>query len=604
MRRTIALIGVGVFSGAVGTCLYLYSSQHAGLQDTYAIRGQRSQNGDAGAQPAFASIESAIERALLQTVPGAPSRELEVLSLLVRLSAIDVPRAIELSVTLDVNQRTLSAAFQYFAQLDLQVTVAAIARIKDLSTRRAVALALVEVLEDLERSVDLIADSLPGIEADTFVIDALARLAERSPVTMLQRAMALEGPIQRSLAVSRIAVALVDTLGPQNAMLLASNIDDHELKASFHASVFGAWAESDVESAFAFIEESIPREVPNSSRAFEILSGFDPYRVIDVSGRLPPALRQAARATAVGELARRDPLDALAYVESLPSGGEALIPIIAETFARQEPVSAWAWARSLGRPEIQSVVLLVVGRQDFDQGLNLAIEAAAQGSSASSLAPALQSILIGQIGVSSERVRGALDRLSVIDSPLLQEAVDYVAAYWSRVEPQNALSWVTQHTSSLSPAAVSGIAESMGTADPNLAMQSIDSLPSDMRGDWLSGAAGGIARSDLTRAIEWVSGYRDTSAYEDAIASMISNGATQLAPVEQFPEVARLLESVTSENRGNLAINLARAWGMRAPQAAAEWAFSLEADGPIRSDLIMSLATISKGFSALSFRVF
>jgi hypothetical protein len=121
-----------------------------------------------------------------------------------------------------------------------------------------------------------------------------------------------------------------------------------------------------------------------------------------------------------------------------------------------------------------------------------------------------------------------------------------------------------------------------------LARQSIQRLPPELRGAWLSGAASGMAQDDLSGALSWIDNFRNDPAYDTALTSALRSGARN-----DPAAVARVIDN-DPERRAALVTYLADTWNTSDPPAAERWVLNL----PRGAEQDQGIAALLRGSAA------
>src|SRR5690606_1340449 len=125
------------------------------------------------------------------------------------------------------------------------------------------------------------------------------------------------------------------------AVAVAETISDFELKNAYLAALYEQWSLSDLMEFLAhvptldFSRANVERRL---SSAFAHAAAVDAARLVALGGEIGGAVGVAAEAYGLDGLAAADPVTALAYLESVPSGHrrEKLLTAVAAGYARYD----------------------------------------------------------------------------------------------------------------------------------------------------------------------------------------------------------------------------------------------------------------------------
>lgn len=440
--------------------------------------------------------------------------------------------------------------------------------------QRRTALEVLEALGNDDAGLTRVAAMLPEINRVSFQIDALAARAQRDASSALRSALALDSSMARRLAVPRIAAAAAK-LDPQDALAQASLIGNRELSALYVAGVAEAWATSDAAAALDYLVTAVPSALPaqTAAQALDAIAAIDHRLLLDNLESFSPALRPAARRAAILAMVERDAPSAIAAVASLGPGRERseLEAAVAERYGLENPEAAIEWAKTL--PESQSAIEAVLrsaASTDYDAAVDLALTAL----ETEPIWPAFALVESGAGDFSQVADRLLASDLSDVDSKMQQLMVR-----WPQIDAQAALEWAVDHAERLERTWLGRLTVDGGREYPELAIGALDSIPLDLRGDWIAGVAGGVAATDADRALAFLEQHRGQPGYDDGLESVaISIASSDPAGA------ARLVDRTGARAAGRVAF----AWAQQDPRAAAEWAAGLD-DPDLRMDAIMNL---------------
>ncbi len=521
-------------------------------------------------------LSAAIERAAELPEPGERNRALE--PLLLRLVEIEPQHAVRLADRHGVEMYLIVHLYRVWAASNPDAVLAELRDNRNQRLARAVALQLGDVIDGIGEAV------VDHLHRGTFETQRLRRLAERDPRGALTQAIALGDSRTRTRTVQEVAGAWArqDPLAAFEAM---RQVGDLALQVVGSAQIAEEWARFDPDAALAFLAS------PAGYQALEIrafmapmmrIAADDPEGVLRAAERMPSAVRNTLRTTALWVMATRDAVAATAYVESLPAGGDraSAINALARAYGWVDPVDALAWAQTLERSSsitAYRAIALQIGLSDLAGAVDLALatpdpEVVLRDLLRYPLPPPVLAPLshnIEQLGVVADRLLGVG----------LDASLESLVAYWSTVEPEAALAWSLANNSALDTGVVKRVAEGFARGDVNAAVQMAASLPADLRGELIAGVAQELARSDVDEASRWLTAFRGEPDYD----AWMSSAAQRLAhgPTGDSRAAAQLLNDVRKPSLEAVA-TVASGWAYSDPDEAYRWAMG-QADPEVRS---------------------
>jgi hypothetical protein len=410
----------------------------------------------------------------------------------------------------------------------------------------------------------------------SFEVEAIAELAATDPLSALHAVEARDSAVVTRLALPRIAAEAV-RLDPEAGIADAQTLENFEVRLSYTRFLLEAWAESDPDGVFDWIETADALTLPDLGGPYGLLAAANPERLLAATGRLPGSVRHSAFTDAIAALAEADLARAMAVYAAMPPGHDTdgAAAEIAAVFARQNPEAALAWARTL-RGETgngaASRVLREIAATDVDRASVLVLAEIDRGSrspagnaifSVSDLM-ALADTPGGDFAAIAERVleSGAPSAVAVVTS-----AIDA----WTRTDIDAALDWTSANADRLNGDGLGRLARRLVARDAARTIALLERLPPEQRGDWLEGLAGGLASIDVEQALGVVERHRGQPGFDAAFTNL--SGAIARTDPER---AAGMLASVpASERTVNATVGVARTWAGQDPAVAAAWAAGL-----------------------------
>jgi hypothetical protein len=352
----------------------------------------------------------------------------------------------------------------------------------------------------------------------------------------------------------------------------------------FSAAVLRAWARLGPE---AMLEYALGLD-PDAQRAalesagFEAFAQLPPERVMAILERLPNDVAVEVRQIELLGMARKDPLAAIRYAESLPPGPDRAraLELAARGYASADPEAALAWAQALQPPDpgVVASVLAGLARVAPDRAIDLLL-AAEWSSQRASLAA---SLVTGGL-LDAEHVEALLTRWPATRAR--RGEVLRLADAWARRDPARTVDWLLAN-GERSADAYAAAAEALGRKDPAAAAAYLDRIPSELRATWIKAAALGYAGADPVAARTWLARYANEDGYESAVALV----AQRTARSDPRAAAALLGDIDIADNRevSAAAFTIAQYWSRADLPAARTWVLRLPR-GSVRDQALAPL---------------
>ena len=512
---------------------------------------------DAGAAELAAMIGSAAAQ------PASADRDLTLAVLLQRYAELDAPRAARLARETSAGTAALGAVYSAWAQTEPAAAVAALDAVEDADDAAAIGLVLIVELGNDAAALERVAARLAARDSRAPIASIVPPFgAGLAPV-----------PWQASATAPPSALALMAQqwaeLDPDRALGLIANVRDEPLGLALEAAAVRALARAAPDRAFAHlraIDES--RQLALFGAAGPELSRADPERLLGLAGNLSPALRRLVEATALQQLAERDPLAAARYFERLPAGRErqTLGSQVARSYGKLDAAAALAWARAL--PERQALVPSVLGgiaEENFDLALELSRE----------LTP-IEQMRALQLAVMSglqrdDRAEDVANRVAALDDvPLRDQLVTSVVSMWSSRSPDDAMRWLLANSRDHSPTLFQQLGQQLAMQDPQRAVAYTVQVPEAARESWVQGVAHTLAQTEPQRAVDWLGEFRGQPLYARAAMSVAPMLAQQdgAAAARLVDELETIAPSVDMQRLVNVVVTN---WANYNPAAAVQW---------------------------------
>ena len=595
MRRTLALVGLGIAFGAVA--MY-FARGDGGLGLTAPSQALRSGDGPETPQAGERAPRSidfltlttgsvgATERAaLFRLAAEADRRTLEILAaqvaalpniegrrvaleaLLTRYAEIDAPAAAAFARTLGLTATAQIPLYTTWARRDAR---AALTALGELNERPALTLgvAILEVLGNDDLGIARVLSAAPQLDADRFRIEAAIAKAAEDPAAALERILELP-PSKASTAFERLAVIWVDR-DVHGALAAADDIADESARNELKGAVMRAWTRIDPDALLDYVLDLDPDRRNEAMRTggLQAFALVDPQRALQVAESVTGELGAMMRRTALMGLARDDPLAAISLAETLPTNErEMMLSVIATSYGRSDPEAALAWAQSLNPPSPNAVgnVLAGLARVDPDRAIDLLFETM---DLMNQRGPGPLMSLVSNGALDAEHTAKLADRL--LATPGRAQSLQMLTQVWAQRQPQDATRWLLARGAAAPRSALGQAAIQLARVDPAAAIAYIDNVSPDLRATWISAVAEGYAQNDARSAASWIAQHRGEPGYDAALTAIAARTA-QSDPAA----AARLFDSINAaeapdapQTAGRITAELAR----RDHRAAASWA--------------------------------
>lgn len=557
MIRVVGLVLTGAVLGIVGAALYPSSDFNPGAD------GSLRADGAAGIQPApnaFQTRLAAYERvssapdadALAARIEAAAAgnatwqRNTEISALLARLVATDPRRAVRLAESFALGNDVLAGLFRTWADADPDAAIAALESLALASSRRAAALALLDVVGFAEADIEVVAAALPRVEGNNFRLDAIALFAEQDLPGALERALQLEVG-QASTAAAQQIAAVMARSDPQAALAYENMIPVPIQRIRYRDRVFDEWAKTDPAAMLAYLESTSDlTEVLVGEAGFQALATSAPEKLFIVADRFAASQRARAQAAAIDVLATIDPVAAYERVSALPATNErdGLVETVAARYAEQDSEAALAWATTLEPRSAAALhaVLSNLAAADPGRAVDLVIGDILDPVASNRMDTlSVAAVLAGPMDEASDRIPGVADKLAAHGDPRVRTQLDALLVSWSQRDAGSALDWTLLNTDALRGDAAASLARNIAGQDIELAREGLPRLPTKLRSPWISGVASAMAEQDLPGAQRWVLSLPSGPARDPGLGNVLQRAAST-GSVE-----ARLLDAFSSD---------------------------------------------------------
>ncbi len=498
MARTVWLILAGAIAGSAATavCLFVFAPGETRPASTIApfaptadppdsLRGVTARGGFEAELAAHESAAAAVDAFDLEALiglaaqqPPSADRDAELAALFDRLTTLDPRRAIGLAGQLGLGHERLARIFQLWAATDPSAALDELGALGPPAAQRTASLALLDVFGIDVEGIERVAAAFPPVEAASFRIDAIGRLAERDLAAAMNATQALPLMQAQARAYQRIA-EVIARIDPLRGLAQVSGIEEQGHRQAFQGGLLDEWAKVDAGSLLAYLETADRGEELIATSSLAALAISAPEQLLETAANFAPFQRPLAQRAALDALALTDPLLAYRHASELPENGdrESLIARVASSYAGRDPENALAWATSLeprSTTALNSVLAVVAAEQPMRVADIVIAEIQDPVASLRGEMPSVSNVLLAPMQARSPAIVEIADKLAAHGDPRVHAQLDGFFATWSRMDPGNARDWAMRNTARLTPYAVMSLATVVARDDPALARRLID----------------------------------------------------------------------------------------------------------------------------------
>lgn len=599
MARILTVLALGVLLGAAATLLLRPSAPPLpDLGDLPALPAPTAPPAEAvvtaaardGGADFYRRLAAADARELAAMIaqaakePQSTDRELALAMLLKRHSELDPLGAVRLAREARVGGTGLGVAYGAWARRAPAQALAALSTIESAEAAADVALALIAAFGNDAAAVTRVAAVLAMREGE----EPLGITAGPSPVALPMPVSFGGQPSALLLTAQRWAA-----LDARRALAVSRELDDERVRLPLEAAAVRALARVAPDEAFAHFATlgGDGLRVDALGGTLLELARADPERLLAATAGLPPEARRLAEGAALQQLAERDPLAAVRYVERLPMTGErqSLLQTVARSYGKHDPAAALAWARSQpGRENLVAAVLGGLAEEDPSRALDLALELTSPNERIRA-AQTIAMIGVRRPGVAEEMA----NRLLALDDPRLRDtAMVSVASVWATRAPEEAMGWLLANAQDAPPSLFTQIGQQLARLDARNAVAFTGRVPAAVREQWAQGVVQGYAQNDPQGAIDWLAQFNGEPWYGRAAATLAMTVAQR-----DGAAAARLVDRLGAERTGaqaqQLSSMIATTWANQDPAAAADWAL----DRPTEAERTTAVTNVVNAWS-------
>ena len=416
---------------------------------------------------------------------------------------------------------------------------------------------------------------------------ALGFWAEKDFPAALAWAKALEVGDTRNSSLAAVAGALAKTDPAAALKLVADNFNRREA-ANAYSNVFAAWAENNYDAA---LTAALAIEDPQiRTRALQATLGkrvdADPRGVLEVvKTSRSQDLRWNVADRAMERWLERDFTAARDYALTLPAGElrQAMLQSVAREMTRRDPADALTWVQA------------ITNESDRDEALESLFSTWAGRDSAAALAAAkalpegqLRSTALSQMAQSLIDIDVTAALAAIGELPpgqARQNATQNIAYQWARIDPKAAATWMLANAQQDQPWSLQQVMYQWTRTDPDGALEWAAALPEgQQKGQVIGVALGQMARGDVTHAAELIANL-PAESQRAAVGNFTANWASR-DPGAAAKWAAELADP---EAQASAFGTLAMQWAQRDAAAATKWLEKLPA-GDSRDSAVSSFS--------------
>ena len=467
------------------------------------------------------SVRAAIEEAAAR--PESADRRFLLATLLSRYAESSPQKAISLVDELGLHKSISAAVYGVWSGSDPGAALDAWRLVNDSAEAEAIGVAMFEALGADEQAFAILSFSPPPrVDVVAFQGEMIDAWAEYAPEAALEQAVGLDRGSARSRAVQEVAWAWSES-DPRAALDALTGIHDPELRRTFRSTAIRGWSAVEPEQALEYLIE----DGDNSGLTHHALiriARADPQRALELAGNLQGQQARLGMQSALGAWAEDDVTSALAFVENLPLSQRRskLQSAVARAYGKQQPEAAFAWAQSL-EPPAPKVLEAVVGGIALTDPVG-AVDALLTLESEELRRQAARSIAM-HVGYSGKPQVLAERLVMLPDGETKRDAMRMLISNWASANPESALTWLLANDATAGMMNFSLVAKQLGHMDPATAVRYTTKVPPAYRQAWIEHVAGGYVQTDPAGALNWISQFQGQPAYGPALTQIIQHTA-------------------------------------------------------------------------------
>lgn len=403
---------------------------------------------------------------------------------------------------------------------------------------------------------------------------AMTAWAEKNFDEAFAWAQALEKGDAKNESLTTLAGVLAKKDPAAALKLIKENFNSREASNAYD-SVFSAWAENDFGAALAAAQGlTDPQLRQRALRAtLQKRVDTDPRAVLEVVRTAKVSdLRWNVGNNAINRWLERDMTAARDYVLGLPRGEmrDMQIRQVTQEMVRRDPQEALAWVDGIPEADREEAIQSLFsnwGNKDPDAAI-AAARNLPQGR--------MQETALGQLAESliESDVKTAMELLKDLpEGQARQNAMNQVGYRWARLDPAAAAEWIYSNDPNAERGSMHQVMWEWSRNDPEAALKWVLNLPeSDRKGQMVGQVVSQMSRSDPATAAEQIEKL-PIESQRSAVQNFVSNW-TYRDP-DAAAKWALSLRDATSQENAIGAV--ASQWGNRDPAATARWIEKLPA---------------------------
>ena len=450
--------------------------------------------------------------------------------LLSRLTEIDPQNAanIALKAYENRNYSLLSEVFLNWAKLDIDAAVERANEIEDSYQHNTAAQGIIAAVN--ADNISLILELSERLDLKhnqgQYVSNALIVKATEDPEFAIQEAMLMPKGYERETAMNGIIDSWA-TQDPEQAFAFTQRISDNIIRQRLQESVLYRWAEVDPQTAYEIMLTLPKGNITNISyTVFSNLANQNPIDALEFIENIPSSRnRSDAYNATITAWAAKDAQAAANYVAQLDNKQlqQQLSSTIVQYLSEQSPENALVWAQDMdpnGQKYLQDTVVGQIAAKDPDRAFQIA-----QAAQPLSLRQQLSLTVINNLTY-SDPVRAAqmVDRLPFAD--VSSDLINAVMYGWANSDPDAAIAWVNSKSGSLRENGLISLGSQLASIDPELAASYLPQLNGRVRESWAQNITYYYASYDIAEAAIWVETFRGENIFSDLLNSVAVSAAS------------------------------------------------------------------------------
>lgn len=397
---------------------------------------------------------------------------------------------------------------------------------------------------------------------------ASQRTASGKKATLADALKVADG--QERTASLRAAGAAAAEKDPAKALEASNSITSEQDRLEYLRGVYSIWSESDPLAALEYSKSNLPAGLARSETigiAVNKWSTHDPRAAWMWSdANLSGPLKERAFTDVLIGWTRRTPSAAAQWLSSTGEQSQPLINAVASTWAEQSPREAASWADSLPDKDSKLTATVAVASewatQEPQEAADHFTEAVSEPDGAA------LATTIADIWGTTNPAEASEWINQLPPGPGKDEAAATLATVWAASDIQAAVEWSAGlGDERMRKQVITHIGTTWGAIEPDLALDWLQSLPSKLAADGITGAFNSWAATDAEGLRQWVDASPPTPEMDQARISL----ADVLAASDLGSSMNLAFQLSSDTARDNAAARYFRHWRRTDDASAQEW---------------------------------